>query len=396
MSAVTDEVRARDSRTSFWNDPKIRGILSQALLILVVGWFAWEIIDNTVTNLQERRIASGYRFLENTAGFGIVQTLIPYSEVSSYGRAFVVGLLNTLLVAGLSIVAATLLGFVIGIMRLSKNWLISKIAAAYVEVIRNVPLLLQLFVWYRAVLKSMPSPRESHSFADLFFVNNRGLYAPFPLFGSRMIWVLAALGLAVVLTAIFNIYAKRRQEQTGQRLPRLWVSVALILGLPALSLIINGVPVNFTYPELQGFNFVGGINMIPEFVALFLGLSIYTASFIAEVVRAGIQAVSKGQTEAGNALGLRGGSILRLIVVPQAMRVIVPPLANQYLNLTKNSSLAVAIGYPDVVATGGTVLNQTGQAVEVISLWMAVYLTLSLLTSGFMNWFNARIALVER
>lgn len=396
MSTANDQLRARDGRDSVWTNPRIRGIATQVTLLVVIGWFAWEIIDNTVTNLQQRRISSGYGFLDSTAGFDIVQKLIPYSEVSSYGRAFVVGLINTLLVSALGIIAATILGFIIGIMRLSENWLIRKIATAYVEIVRNLPLLLQLFVWYRAVLKAMPAPRQSHALGDLVFVNNRGLYMPAPILGEAFIWVGLSFLLALGLSFAYLRHARRVQEDTGKVLPRIKVLLGLLVGLPLVALLITGVPVSFDYPTLQGFNFSGGLNVIPEFMALFLGLSIYTASFIAEIVRAGIQSVSKGQTEAAGALGLRSGQTLRLVTIPQAMRVIIPPLANQYLNLTKNSSLAVAIGYPDVVATGGTVLNQTGQAVEVISMWMAVYLTLSVLTSGFMNWFNARVAFVGR
>ncbi|WP_137390650.1 amino acid ABC transporter permease [Rhodoligotrophos defluvii] len=396
MSVVSERTRLRRPRVAFWNNPRVRGLLAQALLLIVVGWFAWEIIDNTVTNLQQRRIASGYRFLESTAGFSIIQTLIPYSEVSSYGRAFIVGLLNTLLVAGLGIAVATVIGFVVGIMRLSSNWLISRIAAAYVEVIRNIPLLLQLFVWYRAVLKAMPAPRQSIAFGEIAFLNNRGLYLPYPVFGEGIAWVVAALGVGIAGSILYSAHARRVQEETGEQRRRLPVWLGLLIGLPLLAFLFTGTDVSFDYPALQGFNFVGGLNVIPEFAALFLGLSIYTAAFIAEIVRAGIQAVSRGQTEAARALGLHNGATLRLVVVPQAMRVIIPPLANQYLNLTKNSSLAVAIGYPDVVATGGTILNQTGQAVEVISLWMAVYLSLSLLTSALMNWFNARMAYMGR
>ncbi|WP_342642175.1 amino acid ABC transporter permease [Rhodoligotrophos ferricapiens] len=393
MSAASERPGLRSGHFRLWHNPQVRGVLIQALLLAVVAWFAWEIIDNTITNLRQRHIASGYRFLDSTAGFGIIQTLIPYSEVSSYGRAFIVGLLNTILVAGLSIVLATVIGFIVGIMRLSSNWLIAKIGTAYVEIIRNIPLLLQLFVWYRAVLKAMPAPRQSIAIADAAFLNNRGLYVPYPIFGQGITWVMAAFAGGILLSVLYGTHARRVQERTGRMPPRLAASLGLILGLPLVAAFITGLGVSLDYPVLQGFNFVGGLNVIPEFTALFLGLSIYTAAFIAEIVRAGVQSVSKGQTEAAHALGLHESTTLRLIVLPQALRVIIPPLANQYLNLTKNSSLAVAIGYPDVVATGGTILNQTGQAVEVISLWMAVYLSLSLLTSGFMNWFNARMAL---
>ncbi len=395
MSVATQEVRQQKS--SVWNDPRFRSLLSQVLLITAVIWLGWEVISNTMRNLEQQNIASGFGFLDTTAGFGINQSLITYSEESSYGRVFVVGLLNTILVSFLGIILATIIGFVVGVMRLSKNWLIAKIAAVYVEVLRNIPLLLQIFFWYFAVLRSLPSPRASATVLDSFFINNRGLYVPRPLTepGFQVVTALFLIGIAA--TVAIRIWAKRRQDRTGQQFPTLLTGLGLIVGLPVVAFLTLGSPVTLNYPQLKGFNFVGGLRVIPEFVAMLLALSIYTAAFIAEIVRAGILAVSKGQTEAASALGLRPRPTLRLVVVPQAVRVIIPPLTNQYLNLTKNSSLAVAIAYPELVSVfAGTTLNQTGQAVEIILMTMAVYLTLSLLTSAFMNWYNAKMALVER
>ncbi|MDQ0316338.1 amino acid ABC transporter permease [Amorphus orientalis] len=384
-------------RNSIIYDPKARGLFFQTLVVLGVGFFLYEAASNAIANLQRQNIASGFGFLDETAGFEISQTLIAYSPTSTYGRAFVVGLLNTLLVAVVGIALATVVGFIVGVMRLSKNWLIRQIATAYVEVIRNVPLLLQLFFWYFAVLKQLPGPRQSIPLGFGTSLNIRGLYIPAPVLGPGSGLVIAAFVVAVVGIVVLARWAKRRQMATGERFPVLPVSVALFVGLPLLAYFVAGRPITFEIPELQGFNLQGGVQIIPEFVALLLGLAMYTAAFIAEIVRAGILAVSKGQTEAAHALGIKPGTTLWLVIIPQAMRVIIPPLTSQYLNLTKNSSLAVAIGYPDLVSVfAGTVLNQTGQAVEVISLTMLVYLVISLLTSAFMNWFNAHVALVER
>jgi general L-amino acid transport system permease protein len=459
MSAITQGQPA--ARSSIFNDPRFRAVAIQILLVLAIGWFVWRIVHNTQLNLESRNISSGFQFLWSTAGFGVNQALISYSEASSYGRALLVGFLNTLLVAGVGIICATILGFVIGIMRLSRNWLVAKVAETYIEVVRNIPLLLQIFVWYATVLKPLPAPARAPqiglpwpgggfiimaavlgggawllrgvyqrtqsvamrvvatlvlffaawtaigvvreldlstiNFVPLgIFLSNRGIMFPRPIFGESL-WVeLAALALGIVLAVAVASWASRRQERTGQQFPTIWVSLGLIIGLPLIVFLGAGAGATFEFPELKGFNFRGGLTLIPELLALVIALSTYTAAFIGEIVRAGIQAVSHGQTEAAHALGVRPGVTLRLVVIPQAMRVIIPPLASQYLNLTKNSSLAVAIGYPDLVAMGGTVLNQTGQAIEVIAIWMVVYLTLSLLTSAFMNWFNARMRLVER
>ena len=383
-------------KVSFWNDPKIRSIAVQVIMLLVIGFFAYEIVDNTITNLTKRNIASGFDFLNKASGFDLIQSLIVFTSESSYGQALLAGFLNTLLVSSIGIVLATILGFIIGIMRLSRNWLVSSIATVYIEAIRNVPLLLQMFVWYGVVLKSLPGPRQAINFNDMFFLSNRGLNMPDTVYGDSAWLGLAGLVAGIAGAIVLRSWARKRQAATGQPFPYVLTGIAMILALPFLGLLVAGWPITFDYPVLGGFNFSGGTVIIPEFMALLVALSIYTASFIAEIVRAGIQAVSHGQTEAANALGMRSGITTRLVVIPQAMRVIIPPLASQYLNLTKNSSLAVAIGYPDLVATGGTVLNQTGQAVEVVMIWMIVYLSLSLLTSGFMNWFNARMRLVER
>ncbi len=389
--------RAPRERRSLLTDPLARSIFIQATLLILVVGAGWYFYENARANLAAQRIATGLGFWNNTAGFGISQTLIPYSETSTYGRAFVVGLLNTLLVAGLGIVFATALGFLVGVARLSKNWLIAKVAEVYVELIRNLPLLFQILFWYLAVLSTLPSPRQSFSFFGLAFVNNRGLVVPEPIFnegsGAVMIAFLAGLALAVIV----RYWARVRQMRTGQIFPAGRTALALIFGLPLLVYLVLGAPIRFDLPELKGLNFSTGLRIIPEFIALLLALSTYTAAFIAEIVRAGILAVNTGQTEAAYSLGLPPGLTLRLVVVPQALRVIIPPLTSQYLNLTKNSSLAVAIGYPDFFALfAGTTLNQTGQAIEIIALTMAVYLAISLITSGLMNFYNRRVALVER
>lgn len=389
--------RAPRERSSLLTDPRARSILIQATLLILVVGFGWYFVENARANLAAQRIATGFGFLNVTAGFGVSQALIPYSETSTYGRAFIVGLLNTLLVSGLGIVFSTALGFLVGIARLSKNWLIAKIAEVYVEVIRNLPLLFQILFWYLAVLATLPGPRQSFSFFGLAFANNRGLVMPEPIFneGSGAVGIAFLAGL--VIAVIVRYWARARQMRTGRIFPMGRTALALILGLPLLVYLVLGAPIRFELPELKGLNFATGLRVIPEFLALLLALSTYTAGFIAEIVRAGILAVNKGQTEAAYSLGLRPGLTLRLIVVPQALRVIIPPLTSQYLNLTKNSSLAVAIGYPDFFALfAGTTLNQTGQAIEIIALTMAVYLAISLITSGLMNFYNRRVALVER
>lgn len=395
--SVKSTPRPAGQKPPFWRDPAKRALIFQLLLIAAVAAFLLYIIGNTQDNLSERGITTGFGFLSNTAGFSIVQSLIDYSSQSTYGRTFVIGLLNTLLVGGLGVLAATLIGFTVGIARLSPNWLIARLANIYIETFRNIPLLLQIFFWYFAVLRTLPSARESMAFGEAIFLNVRGLYLPQPLFESGFGLIPATFLVAIAMSIALVIWNKRRHEATGKRIPAGWLSVLLIFGLPLVVLIATGVPVTWEMPELRGFNFRGGITVIPEFLALWLALSIYTASFIAEIVRSGIQAISHGQTEAAQALSLPRNLVLKLVIIPQALRVIIPPLTSQYLNLIKNSSLATAIGYPDLVSVfAGTTLNQTGQAIEVIAMTMAVYLTISLLVSMFMNWFNARVALVER
>jgi general L-amino acid transport system permease protein len=386
------------ARVAFYNDPKVRSIAYQVALCAVVGILVYGAARNAIDNLERAHIASGFGFWNHTAGFDISQTLIGFdSAASSYGRAFWVGLLNTLLVAGLGIVFASILGFIIGIARLSKNWLVAKTAAGYVETIRNIPLLLQLLFWYNAVLKALPAIRDSLVIPGGIYLNNRGLFIPAPVFKSGFGFVLIALAAGIAGAIAFYVWARKRQERTGVQAPVFSAALALVIGLPLAVLALAGFPLGFEFPAVGRFNINGGIEVLPEFAALLFGLSIYTAAFIAEVVRAGITAVSRGQTEAAYSLGLRARPTLRLIVVPQAMRVIIPPLTSQYLNLTKNSTLAVAIGYPDLVQVfTGTVLNQTGQAVEVVAITMAVYLTISLATSLLMNIYNSRIALVEQ
>ncbi len=391
------ERRSAPPRVAFHHNPKVRAVFYQLVLLALALGVAYAFFLNAKANLAAQNIGSGFGFLDNVAGFGVSQSLIAYNESDTYGRAFLVGLLNTLLVAGLGVVLATLLGFLIGIARLSPNWLVARLAGGYVELVRNLPLLFQILFWYLAVLGALPGPRQSISLFGEIFLNNRGIIVPAPMAGQGAGLVAAAGAIGVAATAVLRWWARRRQGRTGEQFPVFWIGCAMVVGLPLVALVATGFPIALQKPELRGFNFVGGVRLIPEFVALLVALTTYTAAFIAEIVRAGVLAVPRGQTEAAGALGLRRGSTLRLIVVPQALRVIVPPLTNQYLNLTKNSSLAVAIGYPDLFAVfAGTTLSQTGQAIEIIAITMAVYLSISLLTSALMNWYNARIQVAER
>jgi len=384
-------------RIAIYNRPKIRAVFYQFVLLAMVVWLGYEFALNAKANLDALKIASGFGFLDNTAGFAVNQSLIPYNESDTYGRVFLVGLLNTLLVAGIGIVLATILGFFIGIARLSRNWLLARLAEAYVELIRNLPLLFQLLFWYLAVLGTLPGPRQSISLFGEIFLNNRGIIVPAPVAGKGAGAVIAVFTVSVIAIVALKLWARRLQIRTGRHVPLLWISLALLVVPSLVALIATGFPIGFERPELRGFNFVGGIRLLPEFVALVVALTTYTAAFIAEIVRAGLLAVPRGQSEAAFALGLRRGLTLRLIIVPQALRVIVPPLTNQYLNLTKNSSLAVAVGYPDLFAVfAGTTLHQTGQAIEIIAITMAVYLAISLITSVLMNWYNAHIRIAER
>jgi general L-amino acid transport system permease protein len=398
MAIKRERLGTAPASPPLWRDPRVRAIVYQILTLVGVVGFAAYIVHNTIDNLSRQGIASGFGFLRQPAGFAIPQALIDYSELSSNGRVFWVGLLNTVLVAAIGIVLATILGFVIGLARLSSNWLIARLATVYIEVIRNIPVLLQILFWYFAVLQALPQPRDSIALlGDLFFLNNRGFYTPKPIYEAGFSWV--ALVFLVALVAVIGLarWAKRRHDATGQPFHTVYLGLGLLVGLPLVTFVLAGAPLTFEHPEMGRFKLQGGLVLLPELVALTLALSTYTAAFIAEIVRAGILSVSHGQIEAAHALGLKHGQTLRFVVIPQALRVIIPPLTSQYLNLTKNSSLAVAIGYPDFVNVfTGIVLNQTGQAVEVIATTMGVYLTLSLLTSALMNWYNQRRALVER
>ncbi|WP_024586162.1 amino acid ABC transporter permease [Aliihoeflea sp. 2WW] len=384
------------ARVSWVNDPKTRGIVFQVVVAVALIGFIYWIIGNTAENLRRANISSGFAFLNGRSGFDLSQALIPYSSNSTFMRAMIVGLLNTLLVAVTGIITATIVGFLVGIGRLSGNWLIARICTVYVEIFRNLPPLLVIFFWYVGVLSVLPGPRQSVDLPLGGMINNRGLYLPRLLTEPGFWLVPAALALGVVLTFFFIRWGRRRQMATGQVFPGFRVGLGLIFGLPILAFIVSGMPATLEYPEMAGFNIRGGQVVLPEFLSLYLALSLYTASFIAEIVRAGVLGVAKGQSEAAYSLGLSPRRTLRLVVVPQAMRIIIPPLTSQYLNLTKNSSLAIAVGYADLVAIGQTTMNQTGQAIEVVAIWIVVYLGLSLITSAFMNWYNAKMALVER
>jgi general L-amino acid transport system permease protein len=381
---------------SFGN-PAVRAWLYQFVAIIAVVAVVGYLIHNTIINLANRGITSGFGFLERSAGFGIVQHLIDYTEGDTYARVFMVGLTNTLLVSALCIVFASLLGFAVGLARLSDNWLLRKLSAIYIETFRNIPPLLQIFFWYFAVLRNLPGPRQALNAFDLAFVSNRGLYIPWPQYTPGTLPFLVALALSIIASLALFRFNRKHQLKTGQ-LRRTWPAAAgLIVLLPLIAHTLFGAGVHWDVPELRGFNFRGGFVMIPELAALTVALSIYTSSFIAEVIRAGIQSVPHGQSEAARSLGLPNPVTLRQVIIPQAMRVIIPPLTSQYLNVVKNSSLAAAIGYPDMVSLfAGTVLNQTGQAIETIAITMAVYLIISLTISLLMNLYNRKIALVER
>src|SRR6266403_861767 len=387
---------ATPSRPAPWRDPKIRAIAVQVVFVAVLAAFVAFLVHNTIVNLRRQNIATGFGFLDREAAFGIGESLIPYSPADTYARAFLVGLVNTLYVSALGIVLATILGAVVGIARLSSNWLIRKLAQVYVETFRNIPLLLQLFFWWAMLRVSAPAPRQAWELLPGVLVSNRGFVFPVPTADPVHRWMLLALALGIAGAIGISRWSKRRQALTGAQFPSGWVGAALIVGLPLLVFLAAGMPLDLDWPELKGFNFVGGSAVSPEFAALLIGLTVYTGSFIAEIVRAGILAVSWGQSEAASALGLRPGQRMRLIVLPQALRVIIPPMTSQYLSLAKDSSLAVAIGYPDLVSIANTTINQTGQAVEGIAMIMAVYLAISVLISLFINLYNRSVALVER
>ena len=403
MSVTTADPRIAGARKApkrrmrvSWSDPTFRSLVWQVVIIGIVVGIIWYLVDNTNKNLAARRIATGFGFLDRVAGIPIGESLISYNPATdTYGRALWIGVLNTLKVAGIGIVLATILGTAIGIGRLSSNWLMAKLTGFYVEVIRDIPLLLQLLFWY-TMLQGLPAPRQSWRIGDAVFLSNRGIKVPYLIWEDAHTWALVAFVGGAVGTFLWSRRAKARQEATGIR-PAVWpVALGLLVALPLAVWTALGAPSDVELPVLKGFNFQGGGTVSPEYFALLLGLVLYTAGYIAEIVRSGIQAVVIGQWEAAGALGMRRGAILRHIVLPQALRVVIPPMTSQYLNLTKNSSLAVAIGYQDVVSIANTTLNQTGQAVEGIAVIMVVFLTISLSISLFMNWYNARIALVGR
>ncbi|MGD8230456.1 amino acid ABC transporter permease [Vibrio sp. TRT 1302] len=386
-----------NSNANLLYNPTFRAVVFQIIAISALVFFFYTIVNNALTNLEARGIATGFDFLTQEAGFGIGLTLIEYNETFSYGRTFMVGLLNTALVSFFGIILATVIGFLMGIARLSSNWLVSRFAAVYIETFRNIPLLLQIFFWYFAVLQALPPARQSLSLGEAIFLNVRGLYFPAPVFGEGSSIVVASVIIGIIATLLIGVWAKNKQKLTGQQTPMGRIVLGLCVVLPVIVYFLAGSPISAEYPVLKGFNFKGGVTIIPELAALLIALSVYTASFIAEIVRSGINAVSHGQTEAAMSLGLPRSRTLKLVVIPQALRIIIPPLTSQYLNLTKNSSLAMAIGYPDLVSVfAGTTLNQTGQAIEIIAMTMGVYLTLSLVTSALMNLYNKKVALVER
>ena len=380
-----------------FSNPAVRAWLFQILAVIAVISIAVYLIHNTINNLNNSGITSGFSFLDRSAGFGIVQHLIDYEQGDTYGRVFVVGLLNTLLVSALCIVFASILGFFLGLARLSDNWLLRKLSTIYIETFRNIPPLLQIFFWYFAVLRNLPGPRQAVNALDLMFLSNRGLYIPAPQMGEGFFAFCTAVVIAIVVTIGLFRFNRMHQTKTGQ-LRRTWpMALALIVLLPVISQWMFGAALHWDNPALRGFNFRGGMVLIPELAALTLALSVYTSAFIAEIIRAGIQAVPYGQHEAARSLGLPNPVTLRQVIIPQALRVIIPPLTSQYLNIVKNSSLAAAIGYPDMVSLfAGTVLNQTGQAIETIAITMSVYLIISLSISLLMNIYNRRIALIER
>jgi len=401
MDTITDEKTIQPDtgaaeKVPFWLDPQKRAIIYQVGVLSMVGLLAYYLISNTLINIEKQSVATGFGFLNKESSFEIGESLIPYSAASSYGHALVVGALNTLKVAFIGIVITLILGAILGVARLSSNWLIAKIAAIYIEVMQDIPVLLQLFFWYAIFYESLPSPRQALNPITGLFLCNRGVIFAVPESHPAHKYMFLALVVACIGAYLVRRWTKKRQETTGQAFPVFSVSAGIIVGLPLIIWLVFGAPMKMDVPALTGFNFEGGITLSPEFIALLLGLVLYTAAFVAEVVRAGIQSVSKGQREAAMSIALRPTQVLNLVILPQALRVIIPPLTSQMLNLTKNSSLAVAIGFPDFVSVANTTMNQTGQSIEGVALIMAVYLIFSLSTSAFMNWYNKKVALVER
>jgi general L-amino acid transport system permease protein len=397
MKKDTDAPHTTPSgNVAFWYDPRKRSIFYQLGVLAMVGLLGYYLVSNTLANLERQAIATGFGFLEKEASFEIGESVISYSAADNYTRALLVGVLNTLLVSSIGVVLTVILGTIIGILRLSTNWLVSRLAAVYIEVFQDIPVLLQLFFWYALFYEVLPSPRQALSPFAGVFMSNRGLVIAIPEYAPAHMYMGIAFLAGCLVIYFLRRWARKRQAKTGEYFPVFSVSIGLLIVLLLLAWLAGGAPTAMSVPQLKGFNFQGGQNISPEFSALLLGLVLYTAAFVAEVVRAGIQSVSKGQREAAMSIGLKPGQVLNLVILPQALRVIIPPLTSQMLNLTKNSSLAVAIGYPDFVSVAGTAINQTGQAIEGVAMIMIVYLCLSLSTSAFMNWYNKKVALVER
>ncbi len=397
MKETADAMKSSPSgKVAFWYDPRMRSILYQIGVLAAVGLLGYYLVSNTIANLERQSIATGFGFLQKEASFEIGESLIPYSAADKYARALLVGVLNTLLVSFIGIILTVILGTFIGIARLSANWLVSRLSAVYIEVFQDIPVLLQLFFWYAFFYEILPGPREALSPFTGVFLSNRGLVFSIPEFHPAHTYMAVAFVAGCLSVYFLRRWARRRQAKTGMPFPVLRVSLGILVLVPLLAWLAGGAPTAMNVPELKGFNFQGGLNVSPEFTALLLGLVLYTAAFVAEAVRAGIQAVGKGQREAALSIGLKPNQVLNLVILPQALRVIIPPLTSQMLNLTKNSSLAVAIGFPDFVSVAGTAINQTGQAIEGVAMIMLVYLFFSLSTSAFMNWYNKKMALVER
>ncbi len=382
---------------AFLYNEQFRSIAYQMFTFLLVGWLAWYLFSNTAANMEARGMNSGFSFLWQSAGFDTDFKLIPYVPGDTYGRIFWVGVTNTLFVSVFSIVFTTILGFVVGIMRLSSNWLISKLASAYVEALRNTPLLIQIIFWYLGVFSLLPRPKQSVDLLGISFLNNRGFYVPWPEPEGLFWMTLVALLIGCVAAYFMSRWAHKRQNETGQQFPSFWAGLGLIFGLPAIIFLITGMPLGWDIPELKGFNFKGGGRVPPALMTMFVALTIYHSSYIAEMVRAGIESVNRGQTEASNSLGLRPNKTLQLVIIPQAMRAIIPPLISAWMNVVKDSSLAVAIGYPEIVSLFmQTSLNQSGYAIEIVAMTMLFYMTISLSISAAMNYYNKRVQILER
>lgn len=389
--------RSNTSSGSFFNNPRNRALIYQFLLLLGLGYFFFSIVSNTLANMEARGIQSGFGFLTTTAGFDILMSLVPYDATYTYGHTFLVGLLNTIMVSIIGIVFATILGFLMGVAYFSPNWLLKRLSIVYVETFRNIPLLLQVFFWYFAVLAALPSAQDSLSIGEAIFLNVRGLFLPALVEESGAAVVYGSIVVAVIGLVLFRRWAHKRQDETGEQLPVFLICLGVLIGTPLLTALVMGFPFHFDYPLIGRFNVSGGTSIIPELMALALALTVYTGAFIAEAVRAGVQSVPHGQTEAARSVGLKESRIMSLIIVPQALRVIMPLLNSEYQSLVKNSTLATAIGYPDLFTVFvGTSLNQTGQAIEIVFMTMAVYFVINMTISFFMNRLNARVALVER